>query len=137
MPSMAKSTQDRYKGVIKNYLIPAYGELSLRDLSRLTIQRYFSEMANSPLAHESKDKIKDVLSSILGSAVEFELLAKNPRREHSSAGAKNRPQTNQAVHHSQTVRRASGEHSRAICVDDLRRRVHRTAGQRTGRTEME
>src|SRR5580704_12895480 len=25
MPSMAKSTQDRYKGVIKNYLIPAYG----------------------------------------------------------------------------------------------------------------
>jgi integrase len=77
MPSMAKSTQDRYKGVIKNYLIPAYGELSLRDLSRLTIQRYFSEMANSPLAHESKDKIKDVLSSILGSAVEFELLAKN------------------------------------------------------------
>jgi hypothetical protein len=77
MPSMAKSTQDRYKGVIKNYLIPAYGELSLRYLSRLTIQRYFSEMANSPLAHESKDKIKDVLSSILGSAVEFELLAKN------------------------------------------------------------
>ena len=77
MFSMAKSTQDRYKGVIKNYLIPAYGELSLRDLSRLTIQRYFSEMANSPLAHESKDKIKDVLSSILGSAVEFELLAKN------------------------------------------------------------
>jgi hypothetical protein len=24
-----------------------------------------------------------------------------------------------------------------ICVDDLRRRIHRTAGQRTGRPEME
>jgi hypothetical protein len=24
-----------------------------------------------------------------------------------------------------------------ICVDDLRRRIHRTGGQRTGRTEME
>jgi len=78
MPSMAKSTQDRYKGVIKNYLNPAFGALCLRDLSRLTVQRYFSEMANSVLAHESKDKIKDVLSSILGSAVQFELLAKNP-----------------------------------------------------------
>lgn len=74
MPSMAKSTQDRYKGVIRNYLIPAFGGLCLRDLSRLTVQRYFSEMANSALAHESKDKIKDVLSSILGSAVQFELL---------------------------------------------------------------
>jgi integrase len=78
MPSMAKSTQDRYKGVIRNYLIPAFGNLCLRDLSRLTVQRYFSEMANSVLAHESKDKIKDVLSSILGSAVQFDLLAKNP-----------------------------------------------------------
>jgi integrase len=78
MPSMAKSTQDRYKGVIRNYLIPAFGNLCLRDLSRLNVQRYFSEMANSVLAHESKDKIKDVLSSILGSAVQFELLTKNP-----------------------------------------------------------
>ena len=78
MPSMAKSTQDRYKGVIKNYLVPAFGDLCLRDLSRLAVQRYFSEMANSALAHESKDKIKDVLSSILGSAVQFDLLAKNP-----------------------------------------------------------
>jgi integrase len=78
MPSMAKSTQDRYKGVIRNYLIPAFGDLCLRDLSRLSVQRYFSGMANSVLAHESKDKIKDVLSSILGSAVQFELLAKNP-----------------------------------------------------------
>ena len=75
---MANTTQDRYKGVIKNYLVPAFGELCLRDLSRLTIQRYFAKMASSPLAHESEDKIKDVLSSILGSAAEFELLAKNP-----------------------------------------------------------
>jgi len=78
MSTMANSTQDRYKAVIKNYLVPAFAELCLRDLSRLTIQRYFSKMSSSPLAHESKDKIKDVLSSILGSAVDFELLAKNP-----------------------------------------------------------
>jgi integrase len=78
MPAMAKSTQDRYKGVIRNYLIPAFGKLSLRDLSRLTVQQYFSGMAGSDLGHESKDKIKDVLSSILGSAVGFGLLVKNP-----------------------------------------------------------
>jgi integrase len=78
MPLMAKTTQERTRGVIANYLVPEFGKLSLRDLTPLTLQRYFSGMAVSPLAAESKDKIKDVLSSILGSAVQYGLLVKNP-----------------------------------------------------------
>ncbi len=78
MPGMAKSTQSRTNGVLRNYLVPAFGKLCLRDLSRLSVQRYFSEMASSQLAHESKDKIRDVLSSVLVSAVDFGLLVKNP-----------------------------------------------------------
>jgi integrase len=78
LPLMAKSTRDRYKGVIKNYLRPAFGKLCLRDLTTLTIQRYFSEMAASPIAHESRDKVRDVLSSVLGSAVQYGLLVRNP-----------------------------------------------------------
>ena len=35
-------------------------------------------MASSILAHESRDKIRDVLSSVLGSAMEYGLLVKNP-----------------------------------------------------------
>ena len=42
------------------------------------MQRYFSEMASSPRAQESKDKIRDVLSSVLASAVDFGLIVKNP-----------------------------------------------------------
>jgi integrase len=78
MPLMAKNTQERSEGVIRNYLIPAFGKLCLRDLTVLSVQRYFSNMASSILAHESRDKIKDVLSSVLGSAVEYGLLVKNP-----------------------------------------------------------
>ncbi len=78
LPLMAKSTQDRNTGVIKNHLSPTFGELCLRDITALAVQRYFSGMANSELAHESRDKIKDVLSSILGSAVRYGLLVKNP-----------------------------------------------------------
>ena len=78
MPLMAKSTQERSGGVIRNYLIPAFGKLCLRDLTVLCVQRYFSNMASSILAHESRDKIRDVLSSVLGSAVEYGLLVKNP-----------------------------------------------------------
>lgn len=78
MPLLAKSTQSRYAGVIKNYLLPAFGKLCLRDLTPLAVQRYFSEMANSKLSGESRDKIRDVLSSVLGSAVQYSLLVKNP-----------------------------------------------------------
>ena len=78
MPLFARSTQDRYRGVIANYLKPAFGASCLRDLTPLTVQRYLSGMATSPLSFESRDKIRDVLSSILASAVKYELLVKNP-----------------------------------------------------------
>jgi len=78
MPFLAKSTQDRYQGVLDNYLIPAFGKHCLRDLTPLAIQGYFSQMANSPLSRESKDKIRDVLASVLVSAKKYGLLITNP-----------------------------------------------------------
>jgi integrase len=42
------------------------------------LQKFFSSLPTSNLAHESKDKIKDVLSSILNSAVQYGLLVRNP-----------------------------------------------------------
>lgn len=77
MPVLASPTQDRSAGVIKNYLIPAFGSVSLRDMTRLVLQRYFSGMVYPP-AYGSKDKIRDVLASILNSAVEYGLLVSNP-----------------------------------------------------------
>ena len=78
LPTMAKSTRDRTMSVYKNYLHPAFGSMCLRDVTPLTVQRYVSGMANWKLSQESKDKLRDVLSSILGSAVEYGLLVKNP-----------------------------------------------------------
>src|ERR1700731_3776056 len=75
---MAASTKERYSGVIKNYLLPAFGSQCLRDLTPMTVQAYFSGMAGSDLSHESIDKIRDVLSSILGSAKKYGLLVTNP-----------------------------------------------------------
>jgi integrase len=77
-PLFAKSTRDRSEGILENYLLPTFGGLALRDLSPLSVQRYFSNMATSVLAHESRDKIRDVLSSVLRSAVECGFLVRNP-----------------------------------------------------------
>jgi integrase len=78
LPLMATPTQGRYRGIINNYLHPVFGRFCLRDLGTLQLQRYFSSMVASGLSHESKDKIRDVLSSILGSAVRYQLLVRNP-----------------------------------------------------------
>jgi integrase len=75
---MAKSTQDRYSGVIKNYLKPQFWNLSLRDITPLTIDRYFAGMRGTDLQYESIDKIRDVLASMLTSAIRYGLLVKNP-----------------------------------------------------------
>jgi len=78
LPTMAKSTRDRAMSVYENYLRAGFGEMSLRDITPLTAQRYVSGMAGWTLAQESKDKVRDVLSSILRSAVTYGLLIKNP-----------------------------------------------------------
>ena len=78
LPLFAKSTRDRYESVIKNHIAPAFGDSCLRDLTPMTVQRFCSDLANSELSHESWDKIRDVLSSILGAAVTYGLLVKNP-----------------------------------------------------------
>ena len=78
MPTKAKSTRERYRGVIKNYLKPAFGKLCLRDLTPMTLDRYFVALAERDLAQESVDKIRDVLASILKRSIRDGMLVKNP-----------------------------------------------------------
>ena len=95
MTTMAKSTQDRYSGVIRNYLKPQFGTLGLRDITPLTIDRYFSGMQSSGLQYESLDKIRDVLASVMTSAIRYGLLVKNPaegvRLPRAKRGKKTKP----------------------------------------------
>jgi len=66
---------------------PTFGDLPLRDLNPMTLQSYFSKMASSSLAQESKDKIRDVLSSVLGSAQRYGQLVANPTCNSHQTGA--------------------------------------------------
>ena len=68
----------RYESVIKLYLNPAFETKCMRDLTPLTLQQFFSGIAPSKLSYESRDKIRDVMSSVLTSAVTYGILIKNP-----------------------------------------------------------
>lgn len=77
LPLLSSSTQDSYRGVLSKYLEPRFSRLCLRDLTRLTIQQYFSGMAGK-VPYPTVSKIRDALSSILRSAVDVDYLIKNP-----------------------------------------------------------
>jgi integrase len=78
LKAMPSSTQDRSEGVIENYLKPTFGKLCLRDLTPMTLDKYFADLVETDLSQESIDKVRDVLASILKRAIRHGLIVKNP-----------------------------------------------------------
>jgi integrase len=78
LPLMATSTKTSYEGHLRKYLIPAFENTPLRDMNVLSLQKYFSDMGTSDLGADTVLKIKEVLSSVLRSAVRYDLLTRNP-----------------------------------------------------------
>jgi integrase len=63
---------------MKNYLVPEFGDQMLRAMTLETLQAYFAEVQRSDLSAESIDKIRDVLSAVLRTAVDYGRLSSNP-----------------------------------------------------------
>ena len=78
LPLMANTTQMSYQYTLNKYILPAFGERPLRDMTAHELQRYFSGMATTAITPNTVLKIKEVLSSVLGSAMRYDLLTKNP-----------------------------------------------------------
>jgi integrase len=78
LPTLASTTRERTKGVLKNHLNPEFGDRMLREITLEGLQGYFAKLQTSALAAESIDKIRDVLSSVLGRAVDYGRLNTNP-----------------------------------------------------------
>jgi integrase len=75
LPLLATTTRNNYECVLRKHLLPMFSEAALRDLNTMTLQKYFSGMKSG---HATAMKVRDVLASVLGSAVRFGLLVKSP-----------------------------------------------------------
>src|SRR4029079_12062352 len=60
------------------HLNPEFGDLMLREITVERAQNYFARLQRTSLAAESLDKIRDVMSAVLGAAVDFNRLVTNP-----------------------------------------------------------
>jgi integrase len=77
-PTLASTTRERTQGVLKNYLITEFGDLMLREMTLERLQGYFADLQKSSLSPESIDKVRDVLSAVLRTAVDYGRLSTNP-----------------------------------------------------------
>jgi integrase len=78
LPTLASTTRERSKSVLKNHLNPEFGDRMLREITLEGLQSYFVRQQATTLGPESIDKIRDVLSSVLGTAVDYGRLSTNP-----------------------------------------------------------
>lgn len=78
LPTLASTTRDRTKSVLKIHLNPEFGDLMLRESTLEVQQRYFARLQATEQSAESVDKVKDVLSAVLRTAVDYGRLSTNP-----------------------------------------------------------
>jgi integrase len=74
-PLLASSTRSAYSYHMAKYVMPVFHGSSLRDMSTMTLQRFFSGLKGS---RPTAMKIKDTLGSVFSSAIRFQLLVRNP-----------------------------------------------------------
>ena len=78
LATLASTTRARSTSVLKNHLNPEFGDRMLREITLESLQQYFAKLQSTTLSPESVDKIRDVLSSVLGTAVDYGRLSTNP-----------------------------------------------------------
>jgi integrase len=76
--NLASTTRASYEIAIRRHLKPSFGSFCLRDVTPRTLKQFFSGMASEKIPYPTIVKVRDALSSILRSAVEDELIQKNP-----------------------------------------------------------
>lgn len=81
LPVKSNSHSSRYAGILKNYLIPVFGKVTLFDLARPTdteVEKYFISLKDKELAQASMSKILSCFSSVMALAVKKSYIAANP-----------------------------------------------------------
>ena len=74
-PNIASVTAESYKRNLNLYILPAFGDKAIEDITTNDVQSLFNSMDK---AKATKDKCRTVLNMILDMAVDDDLIQKNP-----------------------------------------------------------
>ncbi len=77
-PTATQRWTHNYNGILKNHLIPALGQLKIRDLRQIHLQTIISKLAKQGYASHTMKQIKQTAVRIMKVAVESDLIMRNP-----------------------------------------------------------
>ncbi len=79
VPATCKpSTEREYQDILKNHVLPVFGGLPLTDITRGKIKNFLADKTNRGYAGSTITHMKNVLSGVLGKAVDDEIIPGNP-----------------------------------------------------------
>lgn len=76
--SRSTSTSERYRDILRQHILPEIGTLPLTKIARVDIRRVLQSIQKKGLSYSSVRLTRDVLSGVLGCAVDDELIDSNP-----------------------------------------------------------
>jgi integrase len=80
LPTLKFATRRIYTTLLQKHLLPRFGQQQLSEINKVEIQRFVLGKLEQGLAWETVSHLRHLMSKILGTAVEWELLAMNPAR---------------------------------------------------------
>lgn len=80
LPTLKFSSQQLYRVLLRKHLLPAFGNRRLGEISRAEVQMFVLEKLRQGLAWEGANKLRNLLSKVLGTALSWSCLSENPVR---------------------------------------------------------
>lgn len=77
-PRISDSTQQRYKGLLKQYIIPRIGKTPVNEIKRMTILLLLEAMLKKGLSPGTVAITKNVISGVMERAIDMEYININP-----------------------------------------------------------
>lgn len=71
------STMAAYSNDVNNHIIPALGNIKLKDLSAVNVQRFYKQLSAKGLSPKTVHDIHGVLHNALDKAVKMDMLKRN------------------------------------------------------------
>ena len=75
---LGQATQDRYRGIIQNHLVPALGHIELKRLNPTHVQSLQNNLLDNGMDPKGVNLVRTVLSGAMKHALSLELILRNP-----------------------------------------------------------
>jgi integrase len=76
-----ESTAENYRGYLRNHILPVFGNLKITEINRGQVKDFLLKKAAAGYSKSTTDQLRNVVSGILGKALDNEIIPANPSQQ--------------------------------------------------------